>query len=160
MERRTIRVVTLEDISKEVDRLHSNGYQQAGAWNLSQICEHLADWMTFPIDGFPKVPFVIGLILGLMRVTSGKKMLKTILAENGMRPGSPTIEQTVHLPGGDEAASVNRLKKAVERLIHHRGETHASPLFGKLTREQLIALQLVHCTHHLSFLIPSETAGS
>jgi hypothetical protein len=60
----------------------------------------------------------------------------------------------VSAPGGDEAAAVERFKQAIERLRAHPGELHPSPFFGYLTPQQWRDLHLIHCAHHLGFLLP------
>jgi hypothetical protein len=54
---------------------------------------------------------------------------------------------------------VARLKETIERLRTHQGELHASPFFGYLTPDQWRRLHLIHCAHHLGFLVPKGTAG-
>ena len=151
---RNIRFATLDDISAEVDRLQHSGYEQAGKWNLSQVCEHLADWMTFPMDGFPKAPFAVSLLLGAMRTLRGKKMLNDFIEKQSMPSNQPTAPQTVHPASGNEQASIDRLNATIRRLEEHRGPIYPSPLFGSTNRQELIALQMAHCTHHLHFLVP------
>jgi hypothetical protein len=68
-------------------------------------------------------------------------------AASGLKYPSPE-------PGGDEAAAVARLKKAINRLQAHSGEMHDSPFFGHLTPEQWRELHLIHCNHHLALLHP------
>jgi uncharacterized damage-inducible protein DinB len=153
-EPRRLQLATLDSVIAEVERLHKDGYDRAGNWNLSQICEHLADWATYPMDGFPPTPFAIKLLLGAMRTFSGKKMLNDFISSQSMKANSPTMSQSVHPADGNEAESVMRFKAVIQRLTEHRGEIHPSPLFGKLNRAELISLQLAHCVHHLNFLIP------
>ena len=155
---RSIRLATLDDVSTEIERLHRSGYQQAGKWNLSQTCEHLADWMSFPMDGFPKMSFAVSLFLGAMRTVRGKAMMHKFIEEQSMPPNQPTIPQTVHAETGDEGASMARLQAMIRRLEEHRGTIHPSPLFGAMNRQELIALQMGHCNHHLNFLVPKEAS--
>ncbi len=155
---RTIRLATLDDVSAEIERLHHSGYEQAGKWNLSQICEHLADWMSFPMDGFPKMPFAVKIFLSAIRAVSGKAMLNKVIEQQSMSPNQPTAPQTVHSESGDETASIARLQATIRRLEEHRGTIHPSPLFGTMNRQELIALQMAHCNHHLQFLVPKEVS--
>ena len=46
------------------------------------------------------------------------------------------------------------LATGMEFPIDHTGPLHPSPMFGSLDREQLYRLQLIHCAHHLGFLLP------
>ena len=156
-EPRRLHLATLDGVIAEVGRLYKDGYDRAGNWNLSQVCEHLADWASYPKDGFPPTPFAIRLLLGAMRTFSGKKMLHDFIASQSMKPNSPTMKQSIHSADGNEAESVARLKAVIHRLTEHRGEIHPSLLFGKLERAELISLQLAHCVHHLNFLIPKAS---
>ena len=64
------------------------------------------------------------------------------------------MPQTVSQPGGDPAAAVAKLKETAERFEAHAGPVYPSPLFGAMTKDEALQLQLRHCEHHLSFLIP------
>jgi hypothetical protein len=150
--RRKPTFASLDDVSRDAEMLLEKGYEKAGNWDLSQVSAHLTDWMTFPIEGFPKPPLPIRMMLGLVRRTLGKKMFRKYIAE-GMPAGKPTMPQSVHLPG-DETAAVAKLKDAVDRFKAHEGPIHPSPLFGDLTKGEAVRLQLRHCEHHLSFLVP------
>ncbi len=153
---RSIRLATLDHVSDEVERLHRSGYAQAGQWNLSQMCEHLSDWMTYPMDGFPKAPMAIKLLLGAMRTLRGKAMMKKFIEDQSMPTGQPTVPESVHNATGDERTAIDRLQATIRRLEEYRGTIHPSPLFGAMTRQELIALQMAHCNHHLKFLVPKE----
>lgn len=145
-----------QEVRDELDRLHDGGYLPKGNWNLSQMCEHLADWMTYPLDGFPKAPWFVRALLGVIRKLSGRKMYQEFVAKQAMRPNQPTIALSVHNDVGDESRSIARLKAAMSRLESHTGFIHPSPLFGALTKDELLELQLAHCAHHLRFLEPKS----
>jgi hypothetical protein len=138
--------------------LAENGYEVAGRWDLGQVCGHLANWLTYPIDGYPPAPLPIRWLLAVMRATMGKRQLQKILDE-GFRDGSPTMPASVpkpHRPGekAREQEAVERLCSAVRRMQDHKGAFVPSPLFGSLDRDTQLRLQLRHCNHHLRFLIP------
>lgn len=154
--RKDLRFQTLDAIKSDIETLEHAGYSAHGKWDLSQICEHLADWMTYPLDGFPPMPWFIRCLLGVMRTLRGKALYRQFVASQRMAPNSPTSPQSIHLPNQDATASVQRLVKAIDRLKNHRGDILPSPLFGVLTKDELIALQLAHCSHHMSFLEPKR----
>ena len=157
MQRRNLRFSTHEEVKTDLMNLYSKGYTKAGEWDLSQTANHLADWMSFPMDGFPKSPFLIKILIGIMRITQGKSLYKQFVQNQRMATGQPTIPQTVHKPDADTEAtrlSVERLATLLDRLTTNRGPIHPSPLFGKLDYDQVVALQLAHCAHHLRFLVP------
>ncbi len=143
----------LDAAVQHAEHLHREGYTKLGNWSLAQICEHLSDWLEYMIDGYPPAPLPIRAMLWGMRATLGKSMLRKILATGQMRPGGPTMKQTVH-PQEDlnETTSLKRFHDTVERFKAHDGGYHASPIFGPLSAEEGVKLQLVHCAHHLSYL--------
>jgi hypothetical protein len=156
VERRKLSFTTLDEVAADAENLLAKGYDKAGNWDLAQVAGHVAEWMRFPIEGFPKPPLFIKPMLWLMKVTAGKKMLEEILAD-GFTPGGRTMPETVPPPGGDPAEAVAKLRSAVEGWEAHTGEVYPSPLFGAMNRETALALQLRHAAHHLSFLVPKSS---
>ncbi len=159
MQRRNIRFSTIEAVKADLMNLNAKSYMKTGEWDLSQTANHLADWMSFPMDGFPKSSFMLQILIGILRNTQGKSLYKKFVQNQRMATGQPTMPQTVHKPDADArgiAQSVERLATIIDRLATHRGPIHPSPLFGKLDYDQVVALQLAHCSHHFSFLVPNE----
>ncbi len=153
---RKIAFATLDDVVRDAETLLARGYDKAGKWDLAQVCSHLAEWLSFPVAGFPKVPLVLKPMVWLMRVAVGQKM-RTKIMTGVFSTGTRTLPHTVFPAGGDPAAAVARLKDVAERFKAHTGPIHPSPLFGKMTKDESLQLQLKHCEHHLSFLIPIES---
>lgn len=154
-ERRTLTFASLDDVIRDAENLLAKGYDKAGNWDLSQVCLHLAEWMRFPVEAFPKMPLLLRPVAWLVRTLIGKKMQAKVL-DRGFRSGGQTMPQTVFPPGGDETAAVAKLKQSAEQLSGHTGPIHPSPLFGAMTKDEAVRLQSKHCEHHLSFLIPRE----
>lgn len=137
-------------VRAELDRLHRHGYEKRGKWDLAQVCDHLAYFIQGSLDGHSyRVPW-------LLRVLFGRMVLNRILSQRAMKPGSPTPQRPLPAPGRDEADAVARLVQVLNRLESHSGEFHDSPFFGHLTPEQWRELHLIHCNHHLGFLIASS----
>jgi hypothetical protein len=153
LQRRELAFDDLDAVIRDVEALADTGYQQVGNWDLAQVCGHLADWMQYPMDGYPRVSLPIRAMLWAMRVTIGRRELRKILAAGSMSSGKPTLRSTVPPPGGDQAAAVERLRCLAARFKSHQGDFASSPLFGELDRETMMRLQLIHCAHHLSFLV-------
>jgi hypothetical protein len=153
IERRALTFATLDDVVRDAETLLAKGYDKAGKWDLAQACSHLAEWMRFPIDGFPRLPLLLRPVFWLMRATVGKKIGRKILAE-GFSAGGRTMPQTVAQPGGDAVVAVAKLKEVAERFKAHTGPIHPSPLFGAMNKDEALQLQLKHCEHHLNFLLP------
>ena len=93
VEPRKLRFDSLDAVGGELDAL-LNGYTSVGSWNLGQVCGHLEQWMSFPMDGFPSAPFPISTMLWLMKTTIGKAQLKKVLSD-GFKAGMPTMPKTV-----------------------------------------------------------------
>jgi hypothetical protein len=154
VQRRQLRFNDLDEVVRDAEALLAKGYEKAGAWDLAQCCKHLADWMRFPAEGFPKAPAPIRLMLWMMKKTVGPKKLKQYLAEGDFPAGKPTAPQTVYTPDGDPKAAIDELRKSVDRLKNYTGPIVPSPFFGPMDKATCVRLQLVHCAHHLSYLLP------
>jgi len=142
------------EVRSEVESLLRLGYKPVGKWDLAQVCNHLADWLTFPVAGFPKAPLPIRIVLWALSKTIAPGQFRKMLETGKMRAGTPTMPETVSASGGDVVKAVDRLMKALDRFEAHEGPYHPSPLFGSVDRETACRLQLIHAAHHLSFLIP------
>lgn len=151
--RRQLKFETLAEVVRDAQNLLANGYDRAGNWDLAQCANHLAFWMTCPIDGFGKGPVPVRMFLWIARNTVGPKQLKKVLA-NGFPPGGPTDPRSVTSAGGDAEEAVAKLTTAAARFAAYDGPIVPSPFFGPMDKETALKLQLVHSAHHLSFLVP------
>lgn len=139
------------------DLLH-RGYVPHGNWTLGQACSHVADWMRFPVDGFPQPPWIMGMMFWVMKHTVGPGMKRKILAE-GFRPGMPTAPETVPTAGQiSDQAGFEKLEQTVSRVTAHDGPLHPSPLFGEMDKPTLIQVTLLHAEHHFGYLEPKLDA--
>ncbi|MBY0460717.1 MAG: DUF1569 domain-containing protein [Gemmataceae bacterium] len=153
-ERRTLRFATLDEAVADAENLLAKGYDRAGNWDLAQVCFHLAEWMRYPVEGFPRIPLLLRPVMWLMRNTLAGPALRKAIEKGEMPTGQPTLTQSLATPGGDHAAAVAKLKEAVERFKAYKGPYQPSPLLGVLDTDTALKVQLLHCAHHLSFLIP------
>jgi hypothetical protein len=153
MQNRQLDLKDFDEALVEVDRLDKDGYEKAGQWDLAQTCDHLTYFIKGSLDGHPfKVPW-------LLKVLLGRLILRRILKTRRMKAGATTPQKPLPQPGGDQSTAVARFKDTIGRLRTHQGEMHASPFFGYLTPQQWRDLHLIHCAHHLGYLIP-KAAGS
>jgi hypothetical protein len=141
--RRPLRFDSLDDVVRDAETLLAKGYDKAGNWDLAQVCNHLADWLTYPVEGFPKAPLPIRVMLRVVRATMGRGMLEKYLRD-GMPSGKPTMPQSVHPAGGDPVVAVGRLRAGVRPLKDHPPAR----------------VQLAHAAHHLSFLVPTNVGSA
>jgi len=151
--RREIGLSSLEDISAELDRIqaaHDAGtLTNTGNWGPGQVLEHVAVLMECAIDGFPsKPPAPVKWICTLL-------FKKKALGGGSPPAGFKIPKQAAFLVPGENTTfdeGMARLRKVIGRVGGGERFTHDSPIFGKLSHEQWIALQSGHATLHLSFL--------
>ncbi len=153
-QRRDLAFHSFDEVLADLDQLESSGYYQLGKWNLVQLCLHLNDWMRFPMDGFPKQILPIRVLLYLMKLMFGKSQFHKILQSGSMKAGMPTMPETVHPANSADRKAIVDFRQTVCRMRDHRGAIHPSPLFGEMDLDAAQRLQLIHCAHHLSFLVP------
>jgi hypothetical protein len=153
--RRKLVFATLDDVLRDVEHLLAVGYDRVGQWDLAQVCFHLTEWMRFAVEGLPKPPFLIRIMLAVVRPTLGRRLLLRALRD-GMPSGRPTFPQTVAAPNGDASAAIAQIRAAAESFRNHSGDYFPSPVFGPLTRDEALRLQLRHCELHLSYLVPKS----
>jgi len=155
--RRKLRFETVDDAIREAERLADAERQgrltRVGNWSLGKTLGHLATWATFAHDGYPPEvcpPLPIRLVIRLMR---GR------ILRGGMSPGmriGRIPEGTLGLDELPTEEGLNRYRTALRRLAAS-APSGASPVFGKLTHDQWIQLNLRHAELHLGFQLPSGT---
>jgi hypothetical protein len=147
-----LRFESIDQLMTEVDRLaeaeRAGRLRRLGNWTLGQTLGHLAAWAEYGYTGFPlKVPFFIRWVLRLRKrqflygpMRAGVKIPRV--------EGGTLATDLVPLDDG-----LGRFRRVMERL---RAEAPIvpSPVFGALTHEESIALNLRHAELHLGFLIP------
>ena len=148
--RRRLNFDDVGSMLNEVDRLHADGYECLGRWDLGRICRHLARSLHATIDGagpvFPRAlvvtvgPLLKRMVMWTGRIPSGATMPK------GVEPGPEGV--------GDPESAIAELHAAVARFGAHRGALHAHPAFGPMSPEEWGRFHLIHAAHHLGFLVP------
>jgi Protein of unknown function (DUF1569) len=154
-QRRKIRFQTVDEAIREAERLaqaeREGRLARAGNWSLGRTLGHLATWANFAHDGYPPEvcpPLPIRLVIRLMR---GR------ILRDGMSPGmriGRMPEGTLGLDDLPTEEGLNRYRAALRRLAAS-APSGASPVFGKLTHDQWIQLNLRHAELHLGFQVPT-----
>lgn len=153
-DRRTLRFADFAAVRAELDRLEgaqaAGRLRSVGNWTAGQIFAHLAAWMSYPYEGYParvaNPPWIVRFVVGFRR----RRFL-----EGGMPAG-------VHIPTvpggtlGQDALTFEdglaRLRRALDRM-ERVAPTAKNPLFGAMTHEEWMGLNLRHCELHLGFLV-------
>ena len=151
--RRTLRFQMTSEAVAEAGRLASaertSTLTPLGNWTLGQALGHLAAWAQYSYTGAPlRPPLPIRLML---RLQKNKFLTRPMPA--GVRiprvPGGTLATDPMQLDDG-----LAKFCAAMDRL---KSEAPAKPnvIFGPLTHEQWIQLNLRHAELHLSFFRPS-----
>jgi hypothetical protein len=153
---RELRLASFTELQCEVERLLHDGYTPGGNWNLAQVCRHLDDWMRYPMDGFPPLPWPVACVLAVARTLVGRRLLNKTLRQGAMPPGKSTLPDTVHCcDAREDAQAAAEFLKTIERMAAFEGVPARSPLFGDMSNREAKQLQLIHCAHHLAYLHPA-----
>lgn len=151
--RRKLRLVSYEELLREIERLQATPHRQLGNWTLPMVVQHLANGINGSIDGGGfRVKWYLKLI--------GPYLIKPRLIKGpfpaGFRLPRGAAARLVARPDADYDAALAALKKAIERarVENKRGE---HPVAGKLTIAEWDEFHLRHAEMHLSFLVPADT---
>jgi hypothetical protein len=151
--RRELSFASLDDIVADVDRLcaaeAAGKLKRLGNWSLGQACGHIAEWMNYPYDGYPKdinPPWIVKWIVGFKRkaILSGK--MSPGVKIPGIQGGTKGIDPLSTVEG------TGRLRRAIERM-KNTAPTMPNPLFGPLTHQEWQSMNRGHAQLHLSFFV-------
>ena len=154
-QRRKLRFTSVDDVIAEAERLagaeREGRLKQLGNWTLGQIINHLATWAEFAYCGYPpsvRAPLPVRMIL---------RMLRNKILTQGMTPGI----NIRGIPGGTLGTervpteqALPRLRAALETL-RQTCPPGPNPVFGRMSHDQWIALNLRHAELHFGYLVPT-----
>ncbi|MCA9084130.1 MAG: DUF1569 domain-containing protein [Planctomycetaceae bacterium] len=142
---------SLDEVVAEAERLAAGEVRTTGRHSFGQILEHLArthDITTGKVVG-PSPPWFMKLIIPLMK--------PFIFRDRPVKPGFklPPNAEAYFWPDQefDVATALEHLKESVRYYDTH-GPLAKHPMFGKITREQSLSLNLRHAALHLGFVHP------
>jgi hypothetical protein len=152
-ERRELSFERLEQVMPEVDRLLDGGYDRAGQWSLGQICQHLSRTFRSTIEPEPRgAPRVI-------RATLGSWLFRHMVRTGRMKSGVPGPRGFMPDTAVEDRAGAEELRDMIPQFLERLPQTFDHPFFGRVSRDDFLRLQCVHCAHHLSYAIPRVPAG-
>jgi hypothetical protein len=150
IKRRFLKFHDFDEVPKEAEDLLARGYQQVGAWDLTQICDHLTGALTLSTTTGvrPMVPFYVRWYLKW-------RYLDLILKSGRLKSGVQKPGELESPPTGDPAEAIKRLREATDRLKAFKGEFKPHPYFGYMPLDKAKQFHLIHCAHHLGHLVPN-----
>lgn len=150
-ERRIIVFHSFDEVVADAERLAAGEVRTTGQHSFGQILEHLSrthDLTTGRVQG-PRPPWYMRLIIPFIK--------PMILKDQPVKPGfklPPDAEAFFWEEGDvDVAQALAHLKDSVE-YYHSHGPLPKHPMFGKMTSQQNLSLNLRHAALHLSFVHP------
>lgn len=149
--RRILRFDNIDQALGEMDRLaqlqREGNLKQLGKWTLGQALGHLATWAEYSFSPCPiKAPWFVRAFMAFKRKSH---------IYGPMRPGIriPRIEGgTLGTDAMSLDEGLNRAKPAFEKL-KRQPPTCPSPVFGMMTHDEAINMNLRHAELHLGFFI-------
>jgi hypothetical protein len=147
-ERRQLSFQSLDEAVAEAERLASGQTRTTGNHTFAQIVEHLAttlDVGTGKIVG-PRPPLMIRLLMPLM---------KGMILNRPVKPGLklPKDAESFFWPDVDVdlTTAMAHMRESVQ-YFQTNGPLAVHPLFGRVSPEQILALNCSHFAMHLSFV--------
>lgn len=153
---RELQFQSWQEVVDDVEMLLANGYTSTGNWTLGQAASHLAQWTSFPMNGYPTPPFIIRVIFAVLQRTGATKRMSEKILKEGFQPGSATDPSTIPSSSIDDGDGVQQLVDVCGRAKTFRGRLHPSPLFGAMDNATFQKVSLLHAAHHLSYFSPKQ----
>lgn len=152
-ERRELEFKDLDDVVADVEKLAKGDVKTTGNHTFTEIVEHLAlthDMTTGKLEG-PKPPWFMKLLMPFMK--------GMILKDQPVKPGFklPANAEAFFWPKKEQTLqdAIEHLRQSVERY-KTQGPLAKHPMFGAITKEQNLSLNLRHAALHLGFVHPVE----
>lgn len=138
----------LEDLDAFLDSLKGKSFPTSGNWTFGQILCHIGDSMEFFLsqkEGVFTVP-------SFVQNTIGKLLLQKFYLFGSMDKGLPNPIQKGEPKNGDPQEELNRILTLTKRFKESSGPFNSHPVFGALSKQEIVKLHLLHCSHHFSFI--------
>ena len=136
-----------EAVIVEIQRLRK-GNTRAGHWTLAQVCDHLERSIRSRMQPGPFPP-------NTPEQVARRAEFEQVLATGRIPDGITAPDSMQPAPGcGDEA--IDACIECLRQFRAFAGPVAPHRLFGHLSEADARRLNLIHCAHHLSFLLANE----
>ena len=154
-DKRSLRFRAIQDMRRDLEQIekaHAGGkLRRSGNWTEGEILTHLAAFIEYGYNGFPKEvspPWLLAVLF--IRPRRGK-YLRDGMPSGIKIPGAK--RGTVGMEDVPLEKGLSRLRGALDRL-EKTIPPIVSPAFGPMTHDQKIQFSLRHAELHLGFLHP------
>ncbi|MBC7783000.1 MAG: DUF1569 domain-containing protein [Burkholderiales bacterium] len=140
----------LDQVAADIQTLR-NGYRKSGNWTLAQVCWHLDQAMQLRMKSTPMVP-------NTPEQDARKPLLEQVLATGALPPGLVAPDSLTPPTVGETA--IDAALETIQKFKNFPGPITQHRLFGNLPDATARRLNLIHCAHHLSHLVPTTGTPS
>ena len=139
---------TIDELDLFLEELRDRQATTTGNWTLAQILCHIGDSIEFILsqkEGAIVVP-------GFIQNTVGKLLLNKFFLFGKMDGGLPNPIKKGEPKDGDPTFELERVISLSKKFMNHTGPYNKHPVFGALSKEEIIKLHLLHCSNHFSYI--------
>ncbi len=135
--------------AEELARADADGtLDRLGNWTLGQALGHVAAWASYPYEGYPVTPpWFVRLLGPLLK----RRVFRGTLPRGYRLPGVPG--GTLGIDVLSTEAGLARFRHSLTRLGDAPPKVR-NPVFGWLTHDEWLTLNLRHAELHLGFFVP------
>jgi hypothetical protein len=145
--RRDLSYANEDEVIADVGNLR-RGHVRLGGWTLEQICWHLEQGVRYRMAPPPHAA-------NTAEQEARAGVLKQVLA-SGRLPGNIVAPEPMVPPKDPGAQAVDSFIRSMREFRDFPGPIAPHRIFGKIPNEaDARKLNLIHCAHHLSYLIPT-----
>lgn len=151
--RRELHFENLDQILTDAVEITSGGYTTTGQWTGAQIITHVAGLIGVANRGADfAVPLPLRIVGRLLKPLHARPLKPGITMPKMARPSlAPPTDTTL-----DQAITL--LRNEVNEA-NNKPMSYPSPIFGRLTHDQWVALHCRHAELHFSFIRPASEGG-
>ena len=144
--REDLSFASIDDVIVDVQHLRK-GCAKAGGWNLPAMCWHLEAATRLRMAPGPFPP-------NTPEQDSRAARLKDILA-TGKLPSGIEAPAPALPPANVDDSAIDALIATLKKWDAYTGPIAPHRLFGHMPEADIRKLNLIHCAHHLSYLVPT-----
>lgn len=160
-ERRDLAFTSTAELAAELDRLEradaEGGVRVTGNWTLGQQADHLARFWRASLDGFPEGFKPPAPVRWAVQLLFKKRAVRGAVPPSGMKlPKAASFLLPADGVTTDQGFAA--LRDCISRTDAGDAFIERSPLFGDLTHDEWLTINLSHCALHLGFAHPPAEA--
>ncbi|NQV26657.1 MAG: DUF1569 domain-containing protein [Rhodopirellula sp.] len=152
--RRNLEFTTLDEVRADIETVAAGSYVTVGQWSFAQILDHLGSSLNASLDGFPfKGSWFVRWCVS--------PFIKNSILTKQMKPGFRLPKKFSSYLPSEDCTMDDALHKVLTAIKRFEKEIPVAdhPFFGKMASEEWMCLHLRHAELHLSFVVPTASAG-